>query len=442
MSATPEQPAPPLKAATSIIQTLRDHGHTAYLAGGCVRDRLLGTKPKDYDVATDAEPKTVRKLFRRTQPVGAAFGVMLVYTPIKDAMPIEVATFRKESGYSDHRRPDQVHFTNAEEDAKRRDFTINALFEDPLSDPPTVIDFVGGQQDLERKTLRAVGDPGERFAEDYLRMLRAVRFAARFDFQLDPQTAAAIRPLAKHLGSIARERIGQEVMMMIDAAAPEKTQQTPGTKEPSIPLAVHRAAELLQSLCLDGPTLNEDHTDAPLSTLKTLSQSAGYAARLLAWCMDRKAVSAQAQAVADKQKELLGAAARWRRALCLTNQVSQDMAQIVKLMARACQWQTLRLAHQKRLLAEPLWPQAMLLLQTQPDDPIAQAIAQASPSLIADGLWPQPLVDGESLIQAGMRPGPSFGRLLTACYDAQLEGRLKTPEEAIAWINEQDQASP
>ena len=184
----PSMPPPcdnPRDAALAVVHTLRAAGHTAYLAGGCVRDALLGLEPKDHDVATDATPDTVQSLFRSTAAVGAAFGVVLVYIPMpqRGRHTIEVATFRAEGAYSDGRRPDEVRFTTAEEDAKRRDFTINGLFADPPpegeSGDDTTIDFVGGQDDLKAGVIRAIGAPGARFGEDYLRMLRAVRFAAR-----------------------------------------------------------------------------------------------------------------------------------------------------------------------------------------------------------------------------------------------------------------------
>src|SRR5690606_2867641 len=178
-----------------IASTLRSHGHIAYFAGGCVRDALLGHPPTDYDIATDATPDRVQSLFDRTAAVGAHFGVVLVK---RRGVTVEVATFRSEGPYSDQRRPDSVTFSDPESDAQRRDFTINALFLDPLagghqSDGGQVIDFVGGQRDLQQKVVRAVGDPDQRLAEDHLRALRAVRFAARLGFRLDEPTAEAIR---------------------------------------------------------------------------------------------------------------------------------------------------------------------------------------------------------------------------------------------------------
>jgi poly(A) polymerase len=201
--------------ALAVVRRLREAGHVAYWAGGCVRDLLLGREPKDYDVATDAPPDRVRALFSRTEAVGAAFGVILVR---HRRSQIEVATFRTEGPYLDGRRPSAVHFTTAQEDAKRRDFTINGLFLDPLAPgalADQVIDYVGGREDLERRVIRAIGEPDERFEEDHLRLLRAVRFAARFGFTIDPQTAAAIRRHAPRLARISPERIGEELRAML-----------------------------------------------------------------------------------------------------------------------------------------------------------------------------------------------------------------------------------
>ena len=227
----PRQSSSARRAGELIIKTLTEKGHTAYFAGGCVRDALLGRTPKDYDVATDATPDRITTLFPRTAEVGAAFGVVLVKTG-KEVT--EVATFRSEGSYSDRRRPDSVTFSNPAEDAKRRDYTVNALFLDPLlgADHPhshpvieqtpgvviaphgshgRVIDFVGGLPDIKQRVLRAVGDPDQRLAEDHLRALRAARLAAKLGFHLDEGTAGAIRRHAADLQGVSRERVGEEI---------------------------------------------------------------------------------------------------------------------------------------------------------------------------------------------------------------------------------------
>ncbi len=198
--------------ALEIIELLHNRGHQALLVGGCVRDRLLGIAPKDYDVSTDATPDQVAAYFPRAQLVGAHFGVVLVTRP--EGVQVEVATFRSEGSYSDGRRPDEVHFeTDPALDARRRDFTVNGLMEDPLAGK--IFDFVEGRADLAARTIRAIGDPGERFKEDYLRMLRAVRFAARLDFSIEPRTLEAIRAQAHCIGKISAERIREELVRIL-----------------------------------------------------------------------------------------------------------------------------------------------------------------------------------------------------------------------------------
>src|SRR5450432_2364693 len=199
--------------AISVIRTLRDAGFPAYLVGGCVRDLILGRKPADYDVATRATPQEVMELFPETYAVGAQFGVVLVPTPDR-AGTVEVATFRSDAGYSDGRHPDSVRYSrDAREDVERRDFTINGLLLDPLSDE--VLDFVGGRQDIEARIVRTIGDPERRFTEDKLRLLRAVRFAARFEYEMETTAFAAIRNLAPQIHQVSRERVADELNKML-----------------------------------------------------------------------------------------------------------------------------------------------------------------------------------------------------------------------------------
>ena len=200
--------------ALDVVCQLRAAGFEAYWAGGCVRDELLGRTPKDYDVATNATPPEIRDLFgnRRTLPLGAAFGVITVLGP-RPAGMIEVATFRQDAEYSDGRHPDHVTFSSAREDAARRDFTINGMFFDPVN--RQVIDFVGGQDDLRNRLIRAIGPPRLRFGEDKLRMLRAVRFVAAFDFLIDAETAAALREMADQIAVVSPERIAMEMRRVL-----------------------------------------------------------------------------------------------------------------------------------------------------------------------------------------------------------------------------------
>lgn len=409
-------------AAIAILRRLIEHGHTAYLAGGCVRDALLGKTPKDYDVATDAPPQRVRGLFRKTAAVGEAFGVVLVYVPNcgPDAdshrrHTIEVATFRAEAGYSDGRRPDQVRFTDAAEDAGRRDFTINGLFALPPADdappgtPDQVIDFVGGEHDLQSRTLRAIGEPSERFGEDYLRMLRAVRFAARLSFTIEPMTAAAIRAHARHLGQISRERIGQEVGAMLAGPDPAG------------------ALALLQQLKLDGPTLNEDPADPPLEVSRALPPEAEPATRLAGWLLDRHGSAAGYTRIIE----------RWRKALNLSNDTRDTLKARLNLLAELAGWDGLSVAEHKRRIAKPDWAQTLLLYAALGGD--ADGLGADAERYADDGVGiaPPPLITGDDLIALGLTPGPRFRELLDGAYDRQLEGEVTSPPQAVAWVQDQ-----
>src|SRR3954463_3013932 len=206
-ASTPEQQAPMERVARALAARLRAHGHIAYWAGGSVRDLVRGVPPKDIDIATDARPEQVQKIFARTYAVGAHFGVIVV---LEDGMQFEVATFRSDGSYLDGRRPTEVHFATPEEDAARRDFTINGMFYDPEAEQ--VIDFVGGRADLERRLVRAIGDPAQRFAEDRLRLLRAGRFATTLKFEIEPGTSEALVRQAESISQISAERIREELV--------------------------------------------------------------------------------------------------------------------------------------------------------------------------------------------------------------------------------------
>ncbi len=362
-----------------------------------MRDRLLGLEPKDHDVATSAPPDAVRQLFRNSRYVGESFGVVLVRAR---KVAVEVATFRSEWGYHDGRRPDHVIFTDAEHDAQRRDFTINGLFEDPLED--RVIDYVGGQADLKAGVIRAIGDPQQRFAEDYLRMLRAVRFAARFNFTLDPATAGAIRSNAPRLMQISRERIGMEMRLMLSAAV----------------------VKLLNDLHLDGPTLSEDCRDQATPLTDRLDHDADYPTKLAAWSLDRGSDLS-----------------RWRRALNLSNEEYAAARDSLHLLEAARQWAQMNVAQRKRLLAQDCWPRADLLLEVV-NAGLSKQLRQEAAPLIAEGVAPPPLLTGDDLVAMGMRPGPRVGKLLYEAYDEQLSGRLTDQSQARQWAQQRMQADP
>lgn len=395
--------SPAREAAGAIVRTLREHGFVALLAGGCVRDEVMGLAPKDYDVATDARPERVRQIFRHTQAVGEHFGVVLVR---ESGCTVEVATFRNESGYADRRRPDSVTFTDAENDARRRDFTINGLFMDPFSGE--VIDYVGGKADLRAGVIRAIGDPAARLGEDHLRALRAVRFAARFEFTIEERTAEAIRHDAAELRGVSRERIGQEVRLML--------------------LNSHRgrAISLLTDLGLDGPVLYEPHSARPVQVLAALDPSgldAGprvVAASLAAWAVDRGSADARLSA-------------RWRKALVLSNEERDGLTAILRDLERLrSHWSGLCVAARKRLAAGPWFRETMVVLEASARE-THQRVMDDVQVLAAEsgGLAPEPLLTGDVLVAAGYPPGPRFKKVLDCVYDAQLEGRIRSAAEGL-----------
>ncbi|MEX2671807.1 MAG: CCA tRNA nucleotidyltransferase [Phycisphaeraceae bacterium] len=406
------------EAATQVVKRLQEHGHVAYFAGGCVRDQIMGRVPTDYDVATDAPPQRVIELFRIAHRVGEAFGV--VVTRISGHW-IEVATFRTESGYADGRHPDQVAFTDAEHDARRRDFTINGLFYDPLAE--RVIDYVQGQQDIEARIIRAIGDPQQRFDEDYLRMLRAVRFAARLEFTIEPATAAAVRDHAARLDRISRERIGIEVALMLDH--PHRA----------------RAAQLMQHLLLDAPTLCEPHSERQPLCVAALPPETPAVAALAAWALDRHL---QPHRQHNHPRLLAGVEAlpvaalvrRWRKALVLSNDDRDALRHLLQRLPTVLRWPDLDLAAKKRLLATQHWPHlaelahATLSLVDHPSFDVHQFEREVA-ALQQQEVAPPPLVTGDDLIAAGLKPGPKFKTILEQVYDAQLRGEVTTHEQAL-----------
>lgn len=387
-------------AAVEVLRTLVDAGHEAYFAGGCVRDKLLGIEPADYDIATDAKPDEVGQLFRRTQHVGESFGVVLVSS---HGHQIEVATFRTDGVYSDGRHPDTVTYSDAVHDAQRRDFTINGLFENPLTNE--IIDHVGGQADLEARTIRAIGDADARIREDRLRMLRAVRFASRFGFDIEQSTADAIRRAASDLQGVSRERIGWELKRMLSHES----------------RAV--AARELQDLGLDSAVLDEANLTTATTRLEGLPKTAPYPTALTAWLLDRH------EAADDRLKER---SQRWSGKLLLSNAEQQQLTRCLGIyQTLRTDWSGLGIAKQKRLASQVEFQEALAILQTiEPQEYID--IRRHTLVLAETGLEPTPLIDGNDLTGLGLTPGPIFGRVLEAVYDAQLEGSVRDSEAALA----------
>ncbi len=411
--------------AVEVVAKLREAGFEAYWAGGCVRDRLLGRTPKDYDVATSALPEQIRDLFtrRRTLALGAAFGVITVLGPQR-AGQIEVATFRQDAAYSDGRHPDAVSFSTPEADAQRRDFTINGLFYDPQAQ--AVIDFVGGQQDLARGVVRAIGDARTRFAEDKLRLLRAVRFAAAFGFEFEPLTEQAIQQMAAEIHVVSAERIAAELRLIL----------THGNRR--------RGVELLANLGLLAAILPEVAALRPLhgseaagsdwlDTLRMLEslESPGFPLALVA-LVHRAGTPALVEAIGERLK-LAGAEIR-RAAWLLANLHSIEQA-------RELRWPTL----QRLLIAEGAGELIALAAARAAATGRHQADLDYCRKILhlpASELNPAPLITGDDLIAHGVPPGPEYHMLLERVRDEQLEKRVGSKAAALAMIDKLRAARP
>jgi poly(A) polymerase len=431
---------PPLKTHDSdaqlafahrVVRELRDFGYVAYWAGGCVRDRLLGRTPKDYDVATSARPEQIRQVFgqKRTLPIGAAFGVITVLGP-KEAGQIEVATFRCDVGYSDGRRPDAVTFSDAREDALRRDFTINGMFFDPLTEE--VLDYVGGRADLEDHHIRAIGDPFARIAEDKLRMLRAVRFGAHFGFAIEEQTLAAVRQSAAQVQVVSAERISQELRRMWTDAHRVRALELLLEAE-LLPQILPEIAALIGRHSVElaeGPCDVWHYLLRVVSALEEPKFSLAAAAVLHVLTIPHSSVGgASPEHEAARQAEGIGR--RWRLS-------KQEIDEIRWLVRHQATWQdatTMPWPKLQRQLVAPLatdWLQlahAMALTGRGSLDDVAYCREKLQ--LPVETLNPPPLVNGHDLAELGLVEGPRVAGALEAIRDAQLLGEISTRDEAL-----------
>jgi tRNA nucleotidyltransferase/poly(A) polymerase len=405
--------------AISVVQQLRDAGFQSLWAGGCVRDQLLGKEPKDYDVATNALPNDVIQLFgeQRTVPVGAAFGVVMIPGPTRRHGQVEVATFRSDGEYLDGRRPESVQFCSAEEDAKRRDFTINGMFFDPLAGQ--VLDYVGGQADLQRRVIRAIGDPHARFGEDHLRMLRAVRFAATFSFTLDPQTLRAVKDLRSRITGVSVERIMQELRRML--AHPTR----------AAALQLLQESRLLPEIF---PELNAPLAD-PESFVAISSAFHSLEAVLFEPALALLLRPLHESSHGESRQRLQAIHAVCRR-LKMANEEIDCISWILESLPVLRKIATRPLHLLKPLLADPRAP---LLLA-------ASAAADAAAGLAADDaafawhylsrnppeqLNPPPWINGDDVKALGVPPGPEIRRILTAVRHAQLDEQLPSRTAAL-----------
>lgn len=457
--------SPQLAAALHVLATLRSAGHQAYLAGGCVRDLLLGRVPADYDVATSATPGAVLAMFPRTFAVGAHFGVVLVVSApensSKELAPpqlaqvakTEVATFRSDGLYSDGRHPDQVRYTlSAAEDVQRRDFTINGLLLDPPPDLAalspqqvrnSVVDHVDGLADLDAGIIRAIGAPGRRFEEDQLRLLRAVRFAARFGFQIEPATLAAMRTLAPRIAAVSRERVRDELTKML----------TEGRARPAFEL-LHSTGLLAQVLPevermvgVAQPPQFHPEGDVWTHTLMLLAQLAPGCSPTLAWgaLLHDVGKPATFRRAPDRirfdghvEVGVAQAADICRRFRFSNDETSQIEALVANHM-RFADAPRMRVSTLKRFLRldrfdEHLALHRMDCLAAHGNLDCWNFVRKQQLELPAELVRPHPLLTGRELIAAGYAPGPQFKSMLRAAEDAQLEGSVTTLEDALVLV--------
>lgn len=425
--------------ARAIVHTLREHGFVAYLAGGCVRDKLLGHEPKDFDVATSARAHDVQRLFDHTVPVGAQFGVVLV---LDGEHQVEVATFRSDGVYLDGRHPTNVRFSDPREDALRRDFTINGMFYDPVTEH--VIDYVEGRKDLAAGVIRAIGDPHARFSEDRLRLLRAIRLAARLDFAITEDTFTAIQDLAPTIVDIAWERIGDEIVKILTQGKARRAFELlseSGLLHAILPeIETMRGVEQSPDFHPEGDVfvhtlLLLDKLDRPTETLALGALLHDVAKPL---CQGRKGERITFYGHCERGAEL---AVEICQRLKRSRSTWERVEYLVKNHLRVLTAPEMRAATLKRLLREDGIAELLALARLdalsssgdlRPYEFCQQKLVELGPEQIA----PPRLVTGKDLIVLGLPPGPRFKELLNAVEEAQLEGRLLTREDALAWVQQ------
>jgi poly(A) polymerase len=459
--------------ATQVVRVLRDHGHQAYLVGGCVRDLLLGREPADYDVATDAKPDEVMRIFPETYAVGAQFGVVLVPIPERaqtclsstndsslchyeltsageePAFPghhhkscVEVATFRCDIGYSDGRHPDEVRFSgDPRQDVQRRDFTINGLLLDPLENK--VLDFVGGQDDLKAKIIRAIGAPAFRVSEDKLRMLRAVRFSARFEYTIEPATFAAIQQLAQQIHQVSRERVRDELTRMLTEGHARRAFELLD----EVRLLPEVLPEIAAMKGVEQPPEFHPEGDVFVHTLLMLEKLPHPCPAALAWGVllhdvgkpptfrrapDRIRFDEHAK-IGTKMTEAIC------RRLRFSNDETRQIAALVENHMRFGDVERMHPSTFKKFIRMPHFDQHLALHRLDCESShrnlqlynfTREKMAEMPPEVVR----PAPLITGDDLINAGYSPGPLFTDILGAVEDAQLDGRLHTKQDAMRYV--------
>ncbi len=430
------------RAARSIVRRLRSAGYQALYAGGCVRDRLLGIEPGDYDVATDAEPEAVQELFRRTVPVGASFGVVIV---VEDEVPVEVARFRADDEYLDGRHPVAVRPATPQEDAQRRDFTINGMFIDPESGE--VFDYVEGRTDLRAGIVRAIGDAEERFAEDHLRMIRAVRFAARLGFEIEAATRSAIERNASKIQTVALERVGDEIVRILTeggARSGFELLDATGLLAEVLPeVAAMRGVEQTPDYHPEGDVF--EHTMRLLAGLDELPPDRRDEALALGALLHDVSKGECSARKGDRitfyghteigAERAVAICQRLRR----SRSVWQEVEYLVRNHLRHVSASEMRKSTLRRFLSEEHIDNLLALarldaLASNGDLTSYRFCKEQLETIGAEQMRPPPILRGRDLIDLGWQPGPQLGRILEAVETRQLEGEITNREQAVEWV--------
>lgn len=422
--------------ALNILTRLRGLGYEAYFVGGSVRDLLLKKNPKDFDIATNATPDIVEKSFPRTVPVGAQFGVMLV---VEEGLSFEVATFRSDKGYQDGRHPSRIEFTNAKEDAIRRDFTVNGLFYDPIQ--KKVLDWVGGQKDLKKKLIRAIGDPKKRFTEDKLRLLRAIRFASVLGFKIEPKTMASIRKLAPQIKVVSQERIREELIKMFTGP------------NPGLAMRLLDKAGLLKVVLpevdkmkgVEQPRKYHPEGDVFKHTLMLMDQLKNASTVLAFGCLlhdvGKPATFKRSDRIRFNGHDRVGA--RMTEGILTRLRFSNELKeQIVACVdghmrfkdVKQMKQSTLKKFMQRTTFETELLQHKIDCIASHGDVSNWRFLNKKLKEFSADQIRPAPLLNGRDLIGAGFTEGPKIGQILKAVEEKQLEGELSSKESALVWV--------
>lgn len=425
------------RVAVSIAKRLTDSGCTAYFAGGCVRDFVMGRTPEDYDIATTATPKTVEELFEKTVPIGKQFGVILV---IAEGVPFEVATFRAEGEYRDGRHPSRVVFSTPEQDAKRRDFTVNGLFFDPLSSK--IIDFVDGVRDIESKIIRTIGNPADRFEEDKLRLLRAVRFSTNLGFRIESQTWAAIQTMAAKISGVSMERIREELIKLF-------TRQNAGgglemLSDSGLLKVILPEVEAMKGVSQSSEFHPEGdvfvHTKLVMNKLENPSTVLAFSALLhdvgkpCTFSNEGGKISfyTHARAGSDLAEAIL-------RRLKFSNKEIDLVRACVDNHMKFANVREMRVGKLKQFISRSSFEDELELHRIDCEASHGNLenfrfLLQKKQEFERENLKPKPLINGHDLLTLGFSPGPLIKKILDEVYELQLEGKWEEKDEVLKWV--------